>query len=38
MTLPHNFNEVLEQYTKEGNRVIALATKKLPEVKDHHQV
>jgi len=37
-TLPENFNLVLEQYTKEGNRVIALATKQLPEVKNYRKV
>lgn len=31
-TLPNNFEEVLETYTKEGFRVIALATKPLPEM------
>ena len=30
-TLPHNFNEILEEYTKEGYRVIALSQKLLPE-------
>ena len=28
-TLPHNFNEVLHQYAKEGLRVLAVATKSL---------
>lgn len=31
-TLPTNYEEVLEVYTKEGFRVIALATKPLPEM------
>lgn len=31
-TLPKNYEEVLEVYTKEGFRVIALATKPLPEM------
>jgi len=30
--LPKNFDEVLEVYTKEGFRVIALATKPLPDM------
>ena len=30
-TLPQHFKEVLEDYTKEGYRVIALAQKELPE-------
>lgn len=30
-SLPYNYKEVLDIYTKEGYRVIALATKLLPE-------
>jgi cation-transporting ATPase 13A3/4/5 len=30
-TIPKNFEEILEQYTKEGYRVIALATKEMPD-------
>lgn len=31
-TLPHNYEEILEIYTKEGFRVIGLATKALPDM------
>lgn len=31
-TIPSNYKEVLEQYTKEGYRVIALATRTLPDL------
>jgi len=31
-TMPGNYDEVLEQYTKEGFRVIGLATKSLPNL------
>ena len=31
-TMPGNYDEVLEQYTKEGFRVIGLATKPLPNL------
>jgi cation-transporting ATPase 13A3/4/5 len=31
-TMPGNYDEVLEQYTKEGFRVIGLATKALPNL------
>jgi magnesium-transporting ATPase (P-type) len=30
-TIPKNFEEILEQYTKEGYRVIALANKAMPD-------
>jgi magnesium-transporting ATPase (P-type) len=30
-TIPSDFKEILDIYTKEGYRVIALATKVLPE-------
>jgi len=30
--MPGNYDEVLEQYTKEGFRVIGLATKALPSL------
>lgn len=35
-TLPNNFKEVLEKYTMEGYRVIALSQKLLPEVNYRH--
>ena len=31
-TIPANYDDVLEVYTKEGFRVIALATKPLPDM------
>ena len=31
-SLPNNFNDVMSSYTKDGYRVIALATKELPDL------
>lgn len=31
-TIPHDFQKVLTEYTREGYRVIALAVKDLPEM------
>jgi P-type E1-E2 ATPase len=33
-TLPNDFDEVLEQYTSQGLRVIALSYREIPNAKD----